>query len=244
MTYGPTVWADYGVPCINAANLNNMEAGIDRAQGDVMVLRDVTANIPASDPLLVGRLYIETDLLLRMWRDNGAGWDLVPVGQPPYWRYRWAHPYYGSPSWFAVILSRINLAPIDIPWDMTIDRLIFFSSAVSAGNIRLGLYEEGGIADDPAGGALVVETAAVASAGINVIQQITIPNTALTRGQYYLAFQGDNTGLRVLATWDNTSALSYTAVNPAGWAAFPNPCPATAGYSRIHLAGIRVVSVT
>lgn len=80
MTYGPTVWVDYGVPCIDAANLNNMEAGIDRAQGDVMVLRDTTANIPASDPLLVGRLYIETDLLTRMWRDNGAGWDLVPTG--------------------------------------------------------------------------------------------------------------------------------------------------------------------
>lgn len=82
MTYGPTVWVDYGVPCVNAANLNNMEAGIDRAQGDIMVLRGATAAIPASDPLLVGRLYFETDLLLRGWRDNGAGWDLVTVPAP------------------------------------------------------------------------------------------------------------------------------------------------------------------
>ena len=83
MTYTPTAWVDYGIPCIEAATLNNAEAGIDRAQGDVMVLRGLTANIPASDPLLIGRLYFETDLLERGWRDNGAGWDLVTV-PPPY----------------------------------------------------------------------------------------------------------------------------------------------------------------
>ena len=78
MTYTPTVWVDYTIPpCIEAATLNNAEAGIDRAQGDVMVLYDLTANIPASDPLLVGRLFIESDLLRRWWRDNGAGWDQV-----------------------------------------------------------------------------------------------------------------------------------------------------------------------
>jgi len=82
MTYDPTVWVDYGIPCIEAATLNNAEDGIDRAQGDVMVLRGLTANIPVTDPLLVGRLYFETDLLERGWRDNGAGWDLVTVPAP------------------------------------------------------------------------------------------------------------------------------------------------------------------
>lgn len=77
MTYGPTVWVDYGVPCVDAAGLNNMEAGIDRAQGDVMNLYGPTAALPASDPLLVGRLYFESDLQRQVWRDNGAGWDLV-----------------------------------------------------------------------------------------------------------------------------------------------------------------------
>ena len=82
MTYIPTAWVDYGIPCIEAATLNNAEDGIDRAQGDVMVLRGLTANIPVTDPLLVGRLYFETDLLERGWRDNGAGWDLVTTPAP------------------------------------------------------------------------------------------------------------------------------------------------------------------
>jgi hypothetical protein len=77
MTYTPTAWTDFALPCVDDVHLNNMEAGIDRAQGDIMVLYGPTAGIPASDPLLVGRLYIESDLLQRWWRDNGAGWDQV-----------------------------------------------------------------------------------------------------------------------------------------------------------------------
>lgn len=75
MTYAPHTWVDG--ECLTAALLNAMEAGIDRAQGDVMKLYGLTAAIPASNPLLVGRLYIESDLLQRWWRDNGAGWDQV-----------------------------------------------------------------------------------------------------------------------------------------------------------------------
>jgi len=75
MTYDPTTWVDGD--CLTAALLNQMETGTDIAQGDVMKPYGLTANRPASDPALVGRLYIESDLLQRWWRDNGAGWDQV-----------------------------------------------------------------------------------------------------------------------------------------------------------------------
>jgi len=77
MTYIPKTWVDG--ECPPAAELNRMETGIDIAQGDVMNLYGPTAAIPGSDPALIGRLYIESDLLNRWWRDNGAGWDLVFV---------------------------------------------------------------------------------------------------------------------------------------------------------------------
>ena len=77
MTYAPKTWVDGECPW--AVDLNAMETGIDIAQGDVMQLYGPTAGIPASDPTLIGRLYIESDLLNRWWRDNGAGWDLVYV---------------------------------------------------------------------------------------------------------------------------------------------------------------------
>ena len=61
MTYVPETWVDYATPCIDAAHLNAIEHGIDIAQGDVMVLRGLTANRPAFDAELVGRLYFATD---------------------------------------------------------------------------------------------------------------------------------------------------------------------------------------
>lgn len=76
MTYIPTGWVDFNLPCIDAANLNNMEHGIDIAQGDVMVLRGLLAGRPASVAELVGRLYFATDTS-ELFRDNGAGWDQI-----------------------------------------------------------------------------------------------------------------------------------------------------------------------
>ena len=77
MTYAPKTWVDGECPW--AIDLNAMETGIDIAQGDVMKLYGLTANIPLTDLTLIGRLYIESDLLFRWWRDNGAGWNLVYV---------------------------------------------------------------------------------------------------------------------------------------------------------------------
>lgn len=76
MTYAPTTWVD-GTTCLTATNLNKMETGIDRAQGDVMKLSGLAAALPASDPDLIGRLYFESDGQHRVQRDNGAGWDVI-----------------------------------------------------------------------------------------------------------------------------------------------------------------------
>ena len=77
MNYTRHTWYNYYIPEINAAHLNEMESGIENAQGDVMKLYGLTAAIPASNPLLVGRLYFESDGSQRVLRDNGAGWDVV-----------------------------------------------------------------------------------------------------------------------------------------------------------------------
>lgn len=77
MTYDPTTWVLDTIPCIHAVNLNNIEHGTDIAQGDVMKLWGLTADIPATDPELIGRLYIESDGQYRVQRDNGAGWDVI-----------------------------------------------------------------------------------------------------------------------------------------------------------------------
>ena len=77
MTYTPTPWVNLTPPAINQANLNNIEHGVDIAQGDVMLLRGLAGARPAFNAELVGRIYIETDTPYSIWRDNGTGWDLV-----------------------------------------------------------------------------------------------------------------------------------------------------------------------
>jgi hypothetical protein len=74
--YPKTTWQDNTTPAITGANLNKIEAGIENAQADLMMLRGLTAARPAATTITVGRLYIETDSPYKVWRDNGVGWDL------------------------------------------------------------------------------------------------------------------------------------------------------------------------
>lgn len=77
MTYTPTTWVNKTPPAINQANLNQIEHGVDIAQGDVMQLYGLAGARPAFDAELVGRIYTETDTPYSIWRDNGVGWDLI-----------------------------------------------------------------------------------------------------------------------------------------------------------------------
>jgi hypothetical protein len=75
--YIKTDWQDCSLPVLDAAKLNYIEAGIENAQPDMANLRGLAANRPASVATAAGRQYIETDSPYAIWRDNGAGWDLV-----------------------------------------------------------------------------------------------------------------------------------------------------------------------
>lgn len=243
MTYTPTVWADGD--CVMAADMNNIENGVDRAQGDVMVLYDLTANIPASDPLLIGRLYIETDLLERIWRDNGAGWDLVPTGGAviPYFRYIFGH-YAVGPVREETFASagRVFIAPIQVLAPCRIDRIYYHVAGVSGGNIRVGLYEEGGAADSPVGGSLVVESASVGMAGATRVQFVTIAETTLTKGLYFTALQGDTVGSKFRA-WREDQQQFCVRYDIGGYGAFTDPCPAVVTHRYSPYMGLRVSTV-
>lgn len=286
MTYTPTVWADGD--CVMAADMNNIENGVDRAQGDVMVLWGLTAAIPASDPLLIGRLYFATDAPYAISRDNGAGWDIVgytsdlftalgtqivgtgvgtaaPIGigaagqvwtvvggtaawaaagaVPDYARYYWgfprgANPFAGSRIFFT---DFVFLTPIDIPYTLTIDRLLWWTGPGVAGNARIGVYAEGA-ADTPAAGALQVESVSNAVVNARNCEIATVADTQLTAGQYYIGIMGDNAACQWYGSRDETANFAYQ-FNPHVYGAFPDPCPAVGFYSYIPMVGVRVKSI-
>jgi len=147
---------------------------------------------------------------------------------------RFWKPIYNSDvrATVTVTTARVYLIPIEVLVRCTVDRIMVHQyEGTVAGNCRVGIYKDGTTPDLPDGGALVVESASVAKAGINQKQLITIADTVLEPGLYWLAYESD----------ENTTIISSErgifGIDPGhryydrggGYGALTNPCPATTG---------------
>ena len=122
--------------------------------------------------------------------------------------------------------GRVYLVPIDVLWPVIIDRIIYQVGTTSAGNVRLGIYREGATVDSPLGAALVVESASVAQLTANYVQMVTVADTLLVPGQYFVGIQGsDATGTCYLSL-DAEGKLANYYDRAGGYGALTDPCPA------------------
>ena len=134
--------------------------------------------------------------------------------------------------------GRVYLMPLDIPYDVTIDRLFYVVGNASNGNIRMGLYRKAAL-DTVDAGVLVVQSASVAQAAINTQQLVTVVNTVLTPDQYFLAIQGDNV-LGTLRRYNPVDDIAQRFDQVYG--VFTDPCPATVAVDSFDfVSGVRVV---
>jgi len=162
---------------------------------------------------------------------------------------RFLKPIYNSSaiSNLTVVTARVYLVPIEVEARCTVDAImIYLWQGTVAGNLRVGIYKDGTTPDLPDGGALVVESASVAKAGTWRKQLVTIADTVLEPGLYWLAFQSDE------ATSIVSSERAIFGVDPqhryydrgGGYGAFTNPCPATtSGNIMCPLMFLRVKSI-
>lgn len=144
----------------------------------------------------------------------------------------------------------VYLAPIDVMFDLTLDRLWYEITTAIAGNVRMGLYRRNvtGWPDLPDGAALVCESGSLAQPGVTRHHFLTVPSTALIRDVYFIAFQFDNAlatyrayGTRYDHNVDGLVQPCRTFAHVYG--PFPTPCPVTgANYYMPHM-GMRVLSV-
>lgn len=135
------------------------------------------------------------------------------------------------------------LVPLIVPYLMTVDRIGWINTTPSAGNMRACLYMDNG--DIPQGGALIVESASVASPGANRKMEVTIADTQLTPALYWIAMQ--------TSAWDDEIANNIDDQSLGGtlqgygfdiaYAAFPDPCPVVAVEAFVWWAYVRVKSV-
>lgn len=127
------------------------------------------------------------------------------------------------------LIARVYLTSIQVPHPIIIDRLGYMVGTVQAGNIRVGLYRDGTVADAPAGGALVVESASVAQTSVNSLQLVTVADTLVMKGLYWFAWQCSDATATAWMWRDNNGIWPNCYTRGGGYGAFTNPCPATAG---------------
>lgn len=143
-------------------------------------------------------------------------------------------------------IGRVHLTPIDVPFTVTIDRIIYIVGGVSAGNVRLGLYGPctpvvGNPPDLPDTFPPVVESASVAQATNDYFQFVTVNNTQLQPGLYFPGVQGDNVLGTFTRVYDGSQLFARRYDQAYG--AFTNPCPATVTLDTVPLFMLRVKSV-
>lgn len=140
-------------------------------------------------------------------------------------------------------VNRVYLSPLIIEYTLTVDRVGICNFATLAGNVIAGLYRDNG--DTPTGGALLVSSVSTALAGAHQKQEITIANTQLTAGLYWMATIYSNatyTGGWMGIPQATQGGTLFTRYYGAGAFALTDPCPATA-YVIGPVHYVRVASV-
>jgi len=128
------------------------------------------------------------------------------------------------------VAGRVGLVPIDVPWPVIIDRIIYQVGTTSSGNVRAGIYREGETADSAEGGALVVESASVAQLTATYIQMITVADTILTPGRYFAGIQGSSATGTFEGGIEAAGSVILYYDRAGGYGAFTDPCPTLGAY--------------
>jgi hypothetical protein len=193
---------------------------------------------------VAGRFYWATDVQM-MFEDTGVLW--VTAAIPWVLDNNWADDFtrnFGVSGIDGVGGGRIDAVPINIPFTMTVDRILIVLQG-AAGNGILGIYRDNGFT--PVGGALVVQSASTALAdGSNYL---VIASTRLTPSLYWIALTND-VGIGNIFHVNNWrmgqgGRLFWCDVNMGVYNPLPDPCPVLNlnASSNFFSAWLRIASI-
>jgi len=154
-----------------------------------------------------------------------------------------------SSAWGAI--RRTYLAPIQVPFRLTVDRIWAMFGTTVISNIAGAIYKDNG--DTPVGGARVVQfgSTGMVVADSNRIKGFVIADTALDAKLHWLAIQASASGNWLYlpsARWTagNTGTLQgyRFTVDVGVFPTLTDPCPAcTLDATGLWVGGLRVKSV-
>lgn len=175
----------------------------------------------------------------------------------PLWADVLVHDHYARYLWdgfshiegdFASIVPdqyRVYLAHLEVPFNVTTDRLIYMQRFVAAGNFNMGIYRDNG--DTPVGGALVVNLGPTAVAAGASQKKETAAAAILTAGLYWFCYVQDSATATVIRRMNNPFISAGGTLNtyyydlPATLV-LTDPCPAVTEIAWNPVMGVRVAS--
>jgi len=141
--------------------------------------------------------------------------------------------------------GRCFLVPIEIPFDCYINKLGVVWATTSTGNVTIGLYQSSN--NSPGSQALAVQTANTVKGAINNAQEISITETFIHAGVYFLGVESSET-TSVLLRAANPSRFNsgtykafYFDVG-GGYGTLPDPAPAVIASTTVISGGYVIIS--
>jgi len=131
---------------------------------------------------------------------------------------RWLAPFHGgfAPASTSQTFTagRVLMAEFSVPQTRTVDRICYIVGATSNGNVTVGIYGPVTTTETSTGVTLLVQSSSTAQGTANSSQCITVSDTVITAGTYYVALEGSSaTGTYMRQT--NQEQI-------VGWGAFYN----------------------
>jgi hypothetical protein len=167
---------------------------------------------------------------------------------PPYIpETRWLVPYqcWGvSATSNTATAGRVWLLEFEVASPVSVDTIVIRNEGTVAGNVIVGIYGPVVTPDTCAGSPLVVESASSALSGSSTTQSISIAQTQLSPGLYYVAVQYSDATHTYGRVTGSIVALGWTQFydRGGGYGALTNPCPAiTNSASSVPNARVRGV---
>jgi len=159
-------------------------------------------------------------------------------------RDRWLNPYHGgvASTSNAVTATRVYLELFAVNMPVVVDAISYLVGGTSQGQIRVGIYKATA-EDTAAGGTLMVSSAATAQGSTNVPQTLSLANTLLTPGRYYIALHFEDGAGTVLRQSNTNQVNGWTQFFDQTFASgLPSTVPAvTNSASVVPGARVRVV---
>src|SRR4030066_320451 len=156
---------------------------------------------------------------------SGVNFVHSKINNPPVFKMRWLAGYHGgfntAVTSQAMTANNFIYVEFENPSPAIVDSICYTSGSTASGNVTLAIYGPIITEESMVGAPLLVKTASTAQSGTNTLQCISVSETQIPIGRYYVGIHSDNsTGTYMRqsntqqgdAGWGGNTLITYAAL--------------------------------